>query len=276
MALLKASDFRAHCKTVAHWVDWSKTCDQFMAGDPGGDVKGIAVTWLATNRRLREAAEMGLNFVIAHEGAFYPQYANTPSGDRHHAEKRQLIEDLGVTLFRCHDTWDRMPDVGIPDAWARFLGFDTEPRPVESFYRICLVGDMTLEQLAGRVLERTRELGQEALRIVGDAVTNVSRMAVGTGAITRLAEMHGLKPDVILATDDGISTTASGLWASDLGIPLIVVNHATAELPGMMAMVGYIQEQFPGVPVRYLPGDFPCQVLIEQPGVVSQSRPRRD
>ena len=46
-----------------------------------------------------------------------------------------------------------------------------------------------------------------------------------------------------------------------LGIPLLIVNHATAELPGMMAMVGYIERHFPGVPVKYLPGEFPCSIV---------------
>ncbi len=69
---MKAKDFREHCMQVAHWVNWEKTVDQFMAGDPDAEVRGIATTWLATNARLTEAASMGLNFVIAHEGAFYP------------------------------------------------------------------------------------------------------------------------------------------------------------------------------------------------------------
>ena len=63
--------------------------------------------------------------------------------------------------------------------------------------------------------------------------------------------------DIILATDDGIHTTSSGLWSLDLGVPVLVVSHATAELPGMQAMVGYVEEHFPGVPVAYLPGEFP-------------------
>ena len=256
-----ANDFREHCRKAAHWVDWSKTCDQFMAGEPEAEVTGIAVTWLATNARLREAHELGLNFVISHEGAFYPQYEGTPTGDRHHEEKRRLIEDLGITLLRCHDTWDRMPEVGIPDAWARFLGFESEPRPVESFYRLCLVGDTTVGALAEAVLVRVRELGQLTVGLIGDPATAVSRMAVGTGAITRLGEMAKLRADCVLATDDGLSTTASGLWSLDLGIPVLVVNHATAELPGMMAMVGYIEQHFPGVPVEYLPGEFPYPVV---------------
>ena len=103
-----------------------------------------------------------------------------------------------------------------------------------------------------------RPLDEQAVRVVGDPAAKVSRMAVGTGAITRLAEMHALAPDVVLATDDGISTTAAGLWSLDLGIPMLVVNHATAELPGMMALVGYVERHFPGIPAQYLPGEFPA------------------
>ena len=254
---MHASQFRQHCQAVAHWVDWAKTCDQFMAGDPSATVEGIAVTWLATNAVLQEAASRGLNFVIAHEGAFYPQYEQSPSGRRHHEEKRALVEGLGVTLMRCHDTWDRMPDVGIPDAWAAFLGFPCDVCPVESFYRVCRVGEMTVGELGKVLLERVRELGEEAVRVVGDPGAVVTRLAVGTGAITRLGEMYELGVDAVLATDDGISTTASGLWSLDLGVPMFVVNHATGELPGMMAMVGYIKKHFPGVPVEYLPCEFP-------------------
>ncbi len=254
---MKAVEFRQHCERVAHWVDWSKTVDQFMHGNPEAEVRGIATTWLATDACLREAARRGLNFVIAHEGAFYPQYQGTASGDRHHAQKRRLLDELGLTLMRCHDTWDRMPDVGIPDAWTAFLGFPAEPRPVESFYRICLVEGRTVEEVAQAVLERVRPLGQETVGIVGDRGKRVHRLAVGTGAITRLPAMHDLGADVVLATDDGISTTSGGLWSLDLDVPMLVVNHATGEVPGMQAMVSYIQQHFPDVPVEYLDSGFP-------------------
>jgi putative NIF3 family GTP cyclohydrolase 1 type 2 len=259
---VKAADFRAHCQEVAHWVDWSNTVDQFMHGDPEAEVRGIATTWLPTDAVLREAAVRGLNFVIAHEGAFYPRYAGTASGDRHHAAKRRLLDELGLTLFRCHDTWDRMPEVGIPDAWAALFGFPTEPRPVESFHRICLVEGRTVEAVARVVLERVRPLGQETVGLLGDPRARVHRLGVGTGAIVRLPELHALGADVILATDDALQTTASGLWSMDLGVPLLVVSHATAELPGMQAMVGYLERRFPGVPVSYLECGFPYPALV--------------
>ena len=258
---MQADDFRRHCQDVATWVDWDKTVDQFMHGDPRAQVQGIAVTWLATDTVIREAARRGLNFVISHEGAFYPQFEGFETERQHHAAKHRLMDELGVTLLRCHDTWDRMPEVGIPDAWAAFLGFPTDPRPVESFYRVCHVDGHTVEQLASAVLERVQPLGESAVRIMGEGGKAVSRLAVGTGAITKLPAMHELGADVLLATDDGISTTGSGLYSCDLGVPTLVVNHATGELPGMMALAGYIREHFPGVPTEYLPCGFPAPAV---------------
>ena len=259
---MKASDFRAHCKQVTTWVDWDRTVDQFMHGGPDVDVKGIAVTWLATDAVLRKAAQLGRNFVVAHEGMFYPTFAGFESEERHHDHKRRLIDDLGITVMRCHDTWDRMPEFGIPDVWADFLGFSSEPRAVDSFYKICLVDGMTVQDVAEAVLAKVKPLAQMVVNVMGNLEKRVSRLAVGTGAITRLPAMHELGADVILATDDGTHTTNSGLWSLDLDIPVLIVSHATAELPGMMALADYIRGRFPGIPVDYLPCGFPCAAVM--------------
>jgi putative NIF3 family GTP cyclohydrolase 1 type 2 len=162
-----------------------------------------------------------------------------------------------MTLLRCHDTWDRMPEVGIPDSWASFLGFPTEQRKVDCYYKICLLEDVTVEEVARKVLEKVRPLGQDAVCILGNRDKRVSRMAVGTGAITHLPSMLDLEADLLLATDDGMNYWDGGLWALDLGIPLLIVNHATAEKPGMMAMAGYLSDRFPGIPVEYIDVAFP-------------------
>jgi hypothetical protein len=82
-------------------------------------------------------------------------------------------------------------------------------------------------------------------------------MVVGTGAITHLPTMLELGADLLLATDDGLNSWTGGLWAIDLQVPLLVVSHATSELPGMQAMAGHLQQAFPGLPVKYFPVDFP-------------------
>ncbi len=162
-----------------------------------------------------------------------------------------------MVLLRCHDTWDRMPDVGIPDAWAEWLGFPTEPRPVHSFYRVCLAGGLTVRMLAERIRARVEPLGETCVRVLGDPDQRVHRFTVGTGAITHLPSMYELDADAILATDDGMDMWNGGLWALDLGAPILIVNHATAEKPGMMAMASYLRGVFPDVPVEYVDVAFP-------------------
>lgn len=254
---MKAREILEHFQKVGAWVDWDTTCDRFLHGDPGARVTGIAVAWIPTNDAIRRASEKGCNLFITHEPAFYPGYEGTASGDRLIRAKKDLLDSLGITLLRCHDTWDRMPEFGIPDAWAAYLGLATEPRPVESFYKICLLGDVTVEEAAKAVLKKVKPLGQGLVLIVGDRQKRVSRMAVGTGAITRLPKMLELRPDVILATDDGMNFWDGGLWAVDLGVPLLIVNHCTAEKPGMKAMARYLTEKFPDVPAQYLDVVFP-------------------
>ncbi|MFC1461903.1 Nif3-like dinuclear metal center hexameric protein [Verrucomicrobiota bacterium] len=249
---MKAKDVMAHFQEIGKWVNWKKTCDQFLHGDAESEVRGIATAWIPTNAAIQEAHEKGCNLFITHEPAFYPGYEGTSSTDQLVNAKRELLDRLGITLLRCHDTWDRMPEFGIPDAWASFLGFETEERPVQSFYKICLVESVTVEQTARLILDKVRTLGQDSVLILGDKARKVSRMAVGTGAITHLPHMYELQPDVILATDDGINFWTGGHWAADLDIPLLVVNHATAEKPGMQAMARYLQGIFPEIPVAYV------------------------
>ena len=254
---MKASALMEHFRHIGTWVDWDSTADRVLHGDPEAETRGVAVAWIPTNAVLKQAALEGFNVFITHEPAFYPGFEGSASAKGLIREKRALLEQMGITLLRCHDTWDRMPEVGIVDAWASFLGFDGEPRPVGSFYRICLTGGLTAEEVGNQVLKRVSGLGQEVVLCLGDRKRRVHRMVVGTGAITHLPSMLELGADLILATDDGLNHWTGGLWAVDKELPLLIVNHATAELPGMQAMAGYLEQAFPGLAVKYFPVDFP-------------------
>jgi len=254
---VKGSEVLDHFRNVGQWVDWTRTCDQFLHGDPSIEVKGIAIAWIATNTCIKKAADRGLNLFITHEPIFYDAYRGTRSREDLVAKKKALLDKHSMTVLRCHDTWDRMPEVGIVDAWATFFGFETEPRPVESFFKLCLVGDSTVEELGRLILNKVRPLGEQTVLVCGDRKRKASRLAVGTGAITYLPSMYDLSPDVILATDDGINSWDSGLYALDIDIPLLIVGHSTAEKPGMHAMARYLKEKYTTVSVEYLDIDFP-------------------
>ena len=261
---MKPADFVDHCRHVGRWVDWQDTTDVVLHGDPDTEAAGIAVTWLATDAVIRRAAELNCNFLISHEGLFYPAFGSYSSEKDHHRAKRRLLDGLGITVFRCHDTWDRMPEVGICDAWADYLGLLGEPRSADCYYKICRLDGMTGEDVAQAVLEKIKPLGQSYVHVIGDLQKQVSRLGVGTGAITRLPAMHELGADIILASDDGIHTTNCGLWSCDLDIPVITVCHSTAELPGMMALADYVKALYPAHLVTYLPCGFPdCRVTSQ-------------
>ncbi len=258
---MKVKDVLYHFQSAGSWVDWRKTCDQILHGDPETEIRSLVTAWTATNAAIMEAAGYGANLYITHEPAFCDHFRGTASGDRVATDKRALLDRNGMVLLRCHDTWDRMPEVGIPDAWSEWIGLPSEPRAVESFYRICLTEGRTVGELAAYVRDRVRALGEQSVRVLGDLDAPTTRMAVGTGAITHLPSMHALGADVLLATDDGMNMWDGGLWALDLGIPILIVNHATAEKPGMMAMARYLQRQFPDVPCGYVDVAYPPQTV---------------
>lgn len=265
---MRVSDLMDHCREIGKWVDWSDTNDVVLHGSAETQVEGIAVGWIASQRAATEAAERGANVFVSHEGLYLGR-ANLPARMAEVLEARcSLYDELGLTVVRCHDTWDRMPEIGMPGAWATWLGFETESHEaIESdlgerraFYEVCLTGGLALESLAARIAARCRELGQSSVFVVGEGMRFIERLAVGTGAITRLDEMMQLEPNAIVMTDDGNTWTRDILYAQGVDMPLICVAHPTSELPGMMRLAEYLAEQFPEVPVRYQAIEFPRTV----------------
>ncbi|TLM99476.1 hypothetical protein FDZ71_15790, partial [bacterium] len=156
-------------------------------------------------------------------------------------------------VYRCHDFWDDFPKIGIHGAWADWLGLSDKPVATRRYYEVHETGDTTLGALAERILQRVKPLGQDVVHVVGDRKRIVSRIAIGTGAITDYREMYGMGAYVLLLTDDGIRLWEAGQWSLDSGIPIIVVNHSTAEEPGMRTLAMFIRKGFPEVPVIEIP-----------------------
>jgi putative NIF3 family GTP cyclohydrolase 1 type 2 len=253
---MKAQDILNYFMEIGDWVDWENTCDAFLHGDPDSDIRAIAVSWIPTHEAIRKAGKQGCNLFISHEPAFYSGKEDTGSAKRLAAEKRRLLDAFGITVLRCHDTWDRMPVHGIPDAWASFLGFQAEERPVESYYKTCHLDIDSVETVAHGILERIKPLGEDSVLIFGDKSRKVSRITVGTGAITNVQDMYDQNPDAILATDDGMNYWTDGLWAEDIDLPIIIVNHAISEIPGMRSLAAYLNSSFPEIQTTYIDIDY--------------------
>lgn len=251
---MKAEDLFAHMKQAGHFVDWSGSCDGFKAGNPDSEVRGIAVSWQSSWPALKMAHEVGCNLFVTHEPTFYVHMDDDRSVFEypHVRDKRQWLEDTGMVIYRCHDVWDAIPGIGIVQAWARQLGFDEPPVSERLFYQAHQV-DCTVREMAERIKERCAPIGQTSVEILGDPEKHITCVAIGTGAITHLQTMQEMGADCAILTDDGMAYWSAGCWALDSDYPLIVVNHATAEEPGMVTLAEYLANAFPDVPVTHIP-----------------------
>jgi putative NIF3 family GTP cyclohydrolase 1 type 2 len=266
MAGLRAREIDAHLRRVGTWVDWESTVDTFKAGDPEAEVRGIAVAWQSTWPALRAAHDAGCTLFVTHEPTFYVHRDDDPGpyADAHLAAKRAWLAETGLVVYRCHDVWDVVPEWGVRDTWARGLGLQGPPlaedaRRYYGLYPAPGRQGQPLGALARTLVGRLAELGQREVLLLGDPEHPVHHLAIGTGAACRVPAMAALRtpdgagPDALLVTDDGMRFWADGSWAVDRDLPLLVVNHATAEEWGMRSLAAYLREQFPGVPVRHLP-----------------------
>ena len=249
---MKAIDLYNHMKEIGPWVNWNNTTDYVHAGNPETEVKGIAVAWQGRLSALREAVKLGCNLLVTHEQIDYPErQVQGPDSDKkqqYALDKEQFIKENNLVIIRCHDTWDRVPEIGIVHAWGAHLGFGKrlagEPNATEAMYAS---PKPTLIELAKYVLEKTKALGQDSVEMIGDPNAKVSKVAVGCGAGTEYGPMTALGADVLIVTDDGIRYWADGAWALDSGTPMIAVNHCVSEEPGMKTLAEYIRKQFPDV-----------------------------
>ncbi len=260
---MRALEIDHHMRQVGAWVDWSKTVDTFKLGEPSMEVQGIAVAWQSQLSTLKAAHALGCNLFVTHEPTFYT-HLDSVSGEfpKVHAEaKRAWLTETGLIIYRCHDVWDVMPTHGIRDSWARGLGLDGPPLAEDErrWYGLYAVPRQTVHALAQDFAARLSAIGQDQVQVVGDLTRTAERLAIGTGAACRVPHMaqlqdkDGRRPDALLVTDDGMSFWRDGSWAQDRDLPLLVVNHATAEEWGMQSLAEYLKVQFPGVPVRHFP-----------------------
>jgi putative NIF3 family GTP cyclohydrolase 1 type 2/RimJ/RimL family protein N-acetyltransferase len=259
---LKARDIHQHLRALGESVmpgavDWERTCDGFKWGDPDTIVTGIAVGWQSLQADLEQAHAKGCNLFITHEPTFYSHMDDDEALKATAPAQRKIafLRETGLVVYRCHDLWDIYPHLGIVDAWSEFLELGA-PIATAKYYNLHEVPTTTAWELAFRIATQLRPLGQQAVEFVGERWQMVHKLAVGTGAITDVRRMLAWGPtpgaDALLTTDDGISYWRDGAWVADMGLPMIVVNHRTAEIPGLHKLTKYLREQFPQVPVEFV------------------------
>ena len=253
---VRARDIHAYLRSLNRgWINAEETVDTFKSGNPEAEVKGIAVAWMSYTWALKRALELGLNMFITHEPTYFEHRDNDPGmfeiGGV--SKKKRFIDESGIIILRCHDLWDRYPDIGITDGWAKQLGF-SNPVFKDGYFRVFDVAGRTAGDVARQVAKNVLPLGQEAVQFIGEESARVKRVAIGYGAGTPYRHfITELKADLAICSDDGFKFWRDGALAIDLGLPVIVVNHPVTEENGIKLLAEHLAEHFPQVPVTHIP-----------------------
>ena len=241
-------------------IPWmQQTVDTFKAGNPEAQVKGIAVTMMATLDVLQRAAAAGQNLVITHEPTFFnhldkPDDLDQKESDPVLAAKRAFIEEHGLVIWRFHDHWHRMKQDGIETGMAHALGWERFQDSGNQY--LFAIPETDLERLATDLKNR---LKIRIVRVVGDPKLKVKKVALVPGASGFAKETRALEiSDVqVLITGEPREWETVEYVADAVteGKPkaLIILGHIPSEQAGMEECVRWLKTFVNEVPIEFVP-----------------------
>jgi putative NIF3 family GTP cyclohydrolase 1 type 2 len=243
------------------WME--QTVDTFKAGNPDAEVRGVAVTMMATFDVLQRAAAAGQNLVITHEPTFYnhldkPDDLEQKENDPVLAAKRTVIQEHGLVIWRFHDHWHRRKPDGIEAGMAHALSWEKFQDSSNQY--LFAIPETDLQHLAADLKSR---LKIRNVRVVGDPKLKVKKVALVPGASGFAKETRALEIDDVQVLITGEprewETVEYVADAVTEGKPkaLIILGHIPSEQAGMEECARWLKTFVSEVPVEFVPGREP-------------------
>jgi putative NIF3 family GTP cyclohydrolase 1 type 2 len=237
-------------------IPWAtETVDTFKSGSPDTEVKGIAVTMMATLDVLQRAAAAGQNLIITHEPTFY-NHLDKPEleeSDPVLAAKRAFIQEHNLAIWRFHDHWHRMKPDGIETGMAHALGWEKFQDSGNQY--LFAIPDTDLQHLAADLKSR---LQIHVMRVVGDPKLKIKKVALVPGSSGFAKETRALEiSDVqVLVTGEPREWETVEYVADAVteGKPkaLIILGHIPSEQAGMEECARWLKTFVSEVPVEFV------------------------
>lgn len=265
-------------------------CDDYKCGDPEAECTGIITALVPTHNVIKKAIELGANLVIVHEPIFYTSedgpgwFEDFPNAV--YEEKRRLIDDHGITVWRDHDHMHFHRPDGIFTGVLKHLGWADCAHVVtdtDSFahFHVDLpemtVGDLCRHLIKGIGMNGVRYIGSPETRIRSAAFVghlfpgpcrrtraDGSPMEYGASVIQTLEE----QVDVIIPGEIIDWTVASYVRdAVQQGGAKAMINlgHLNWEELGMKYAKEWLDELLEGqVDVTYVPSEDMYSFLVKE------------
>ena len=235
-------------------ADFSHTCDTCKAGDPDREVRRVAVAMLPTVVVIKKAHEWGADFLLVHEPMYF-NHMDEHSEDPIEVQKRTLVEQTGMTVWRYHDhphtTRPDIIDAGALRSLELAAACDID---ADRTTRLQLHDPLTPAALAALIEEKW---GLRHIRICGSKETPCRNITLQLGAPSQkkvFAEFKRSECEIILAGE--LSEWSIGEYARDaaaLGYKkaVLILGHEGSERAGMVYTAELIKERHPEIKVQY-------------------------
>lgn len=256
-------------KTGVEPLPHDTTCDQLMTGSFDTEVTKIVTTFMATVDVIREAIKIGANFIITHEPTWFTGHDQTfwVENDPVYIEKRRLIEENNITIWRFHDHMHIAEEDGIYRGLIKEL--EWEKYLVKGKKDVFKIPTTTLKNLS---LFFKEKLEMDVIQIVGNPEASVENVGilVGGGSLGLGTEqmpmeyMHNENLDVIVCGDI-IEWTLSAYVrdAQSLGLnrSMLVLGHERSEEAGMKHLGEWIQPLVEDIEIYFIDSKEPFKYL---------------
>lgn len=157
-------------------------CDNYKCGNPEDECKGIVVALTPNIQVIRKAIELKANLIIVHEPTFYSSLDGDWNQDFKNSvyeEKKKLLDDNGITIWRDHDHMHAHNPDGIFTGVLKYMGFESNFKidyETGGFpHYIIDIGEMSLKDLCKYYIEK---IGMNGVRYIGDPDMKVHKIGL--------------------------------------------------------------------------------------------------
>lgn len=240
------------------------TVDRVLFGDPDQECTGIVTTCWASAAVIRKAADLGCNFIIAHEPIFFDHFDNPDwlENNKVFAAKKALLEETGIVVFRDHDHVHNDDPDKIFTGVVKALGWESYQQGsdfISGKSKFVLPQPQSAREIAAHI---SRTMGIHGMRMWGDPDTMVQTIAfsahflAGPGDKVAINAIDENDIDMVIPGEVIDWTIGEYIMDSEThGFHRVLLNlgHFNWEEPGMAYMAEWLPDVIGhAVPVQFV------------------------
>lgn len=251
---MKISELITELKSWSSWTR-ERTNDTIKCGDINKDIIAVGVTMFPTTAVINKAKQLGINFLIVHEGID----CKVENNEIHEIskEKFRLLNDSDITVLRYHDMAHTMdPDVIFEGGIKKINlnGVTQSGNYHGSLFknnRLFLEKSITARELA-KIIEKNFNCPH--VRIAGELDKKGTKIACCFGAGGNVAlELEHV--DFVITgelCEWREAELANDYAQQGYNKAILVMGHAGSEFAGMLELAEKIKSKHNELPVYYL------------------------